>query len=40
MIIYHNFEQNHYSRTATGPYKIGYDRIRLMKWICYHDRSY
>ena len=21
-------------------YKIGHDSIRLMKWICYYDRSY
>ena len=35
-----NFEQNHYSITSTGIYKIGHDSIRLMKWICYYDRSY
>ena len=35
-----NFEQNLYSRTATSIYKIGHDSIRLMKWICYYDRSY
>ena len=35
-----NFEQNHYSITSTGFYKIGHDSIRLMKWICYYDRSY
>ena len=35
-----NFEQNHFSRTAKGIYKIGYDSIRLMKFICYYDRSY
>ena len=35
-----NFEQNYWSRTAKGIYKIGYDSIRLMKWICYYDRSY
>ena len=34
-----NFEQDHFSRTATGIYKIGYESIRLMKWICYYDRS-
>ena len=33
-------EQNYWSRTAKGIYKIGYDSIRLMKWICYYDRSY
>ena len=34
-----DFEQNYWSRTSTGIYKIGYDSIRLMKWICYYDRS-
>ena len=33
------FEQNHYSITSTGIYKIGHDSIRLMKWIYYYDRS-
>ena len=28
------FEQDFWSRTATGIYKIGHDSIRLMKWIC------
>ena len=35
-----NFEQIYWSRTSTGIYKIGHDSIRLMKWICYYDRSY
>ena len=35
-----NFEQNYWSRTSKGIYKIGHDSIRLMKWICYYDRSY
>ena len=35
-----DFEQNHRSRTAEGIYKIAHDSIRLMKWICYYDRSY
>ena len=35
-----NFEQDHYSRTATGIYKIGHDGIRLTKWLVYFDRSY
>ena len=35
-----NFEQNLWSRTATGVYRIGLDSIRLMKWICYYDRSH
>ena len=40
MIKNPNFEQNYWSRTATGVYKIGHDSIRLMKWICFYDRSY
>ena len=35
-----DFEQNHWSRTAEGIYIIGHDSIRLMKWVCYYDRSY
>ena len=35
-----DFEQDYWSRTAVGIYKIGHDSIRLMKWICYYDRSY
>ena len=35
-----NFEQNYWSRTAKGIYKIGHDSIRLVKWICYYDRSH
>ena len=35
-----DFEQDYWSRTATGIYKIGHDSIRSMKWICYYDRSY
>ena len=34
-----DFEQIYWSRTATGIYKIAHDCIRLMKWICYYDRS-
>ena len=40
MLENHNFEQNKYSLTSTGIYKIGHDSVRLMKWICYYDRSY
>ena len=35
-----DFEQDYWSGTATGIYKIGHDSFRLMKWICYYDRSY
>ena len=34
------FEQNYWSRTAKGIYKIGHDSIRIMKFICYYDKSY
>ena len=40
MLLNPNFEQNKYSLTSKGIYKIGYDSIRLMKWICYYDRPY
>ena len=33
------FEQDCWSRTAIGIYKIGHDSIRFKKWICYHDPS-
>ena len=35
-----DFEQDYWSRTAVGIYKIGHDSIRIMKWICYYDTSY
>ena len=35
-----DFEQNKFSKTSTGIYKIAYDSVRLMKWICYYDRFY
>ena len=35
-----DFEQDYWSRTAQGVYKIGHDTIRIMKWICYYDRSF
>ena len=34
-----NFKQKKYSIISTGVYKIAHDSIRLMKWICYYDRS-
>ena len=34
-----DFEQNKYSITSTGIYRITHDSIRLMKRICYYDRS-
>ena len=40
MIKNPDFEQNYWSRTSTGIYKIGHDSIRLMKVICYYNRYY
>ena len=40
LLLNPNFEQNKYSLTSKGIYKIGYDSIRLMKWICYFDRFF
>ena len=40
MLEISDFEQNYWSRTAIGIYKIGHDSFRLLKWICYYDRSY
>ena len=34
-----DFEQNKYSLTSTGIYKIADDSVRLLKWYCYYDRS-
>ena len=34
-----DFEQNIYSLTSTGAYIIAHDSVRLMKPICYYDRS-
>ena len=35
-----DFEQDYWSRTAISIYKIGHNSIRLMKCICYYNRSY
>ena len=35
-----DFEQDFWSGTAEGIYKVGHESIRLMEWICYYDRSY
>ena len=34
------FEQEYWSRTAEGIYKVGHDSIGLLKWLIYDDRSY
>ena len=33
-----DFEHEYWSGTALGIYKIGYESIRLMKWLAYYDR--
>ena len=35
-----DFEQDYWSRTATGIYKIGQAISSLMKWLAYYDRSF
>ena len=35
-----NFEQDCWSTTATGIYKIGHDSVRFMKRLVYFDRSH
>ena len=34
-----DFEQDSYSRTATGLFRNGHDRVRLTKWLVHYDRS-
>ena len=33
-----NYEQDHFSGTATGIFKIGHDSIRIMKRLWFYDR--
>ena len=35
-----DFEQDFWSRTAEGVYKVGHDSIRFLKWLAYYDRSF
>ena len=35
-----DFEQDYWSKTAEGIYKIGHDSIRLLKWLANYERSY
>ena len=35
-----DFEQNYWSRTSQGIYKMGHGSIRLLKWIFYYYRSH
>ena len=40
MLLNPNFEQNYWSKSSKGIYKVGHDSFRLMKFICYYDRSF
>ena len=40
MFVNSDFQQNYWSRTATGIFKTGHDCVQLMKFICYYDRSF
>ena len=33
-----DFEENYYSRTSRGVYKIGHESVRLMQWMAYYDK--
>ena len=35
-----DFEQDYWSRTATGTCKRAHDNIRIMNWLTYYDRSH
>ena len=35
-----DFLQDYSSELATGVYKSGHVSIKLLKWICYFDRSF
>ena len=35
-----DFQQDNWSRTAIGIYKIGQNSIRLLKWLAYYERFY
>ena len=40
MIKSPDFEQNYYSRTSVGFYKIRYESLRLLKWLFQYDRCF
>ena len=40
MLENHDFEQDYYSITAEGIYKIANDSTRLLKWLVYYDGPY
>ena len=35
-----NSDFENWSKLSDSIYKVGYDSIRLMKWLAYYDRSY
>ena len=35
-----DFEQDYWSKTAIGIYKITYDSVRSLKWLAYCDRNF
>ena len=35
-----DFEENYHSKTAEGVHKIGQYSIRIMKCLCFADRSF
>ena len=35
-----DFEQNYYSKTTQGPYKVSHFSIKLRKWLDQYDRSF
>ena len=35
-----DFEQNYFSLTAKGIYRLGHDSIRLLIWIAYYDEYF
>ena len=32
-----DFEQDYWSRTSQGGYKVGHDSFRIIKWLAYYD---
>ena len=39
-LLINKIKQQKHSHTSTGIYKKGHDSIRLIKRICYYDRSH
>ena len=38
--IIEKFEQNYYSRTAKGIYRIGHNGARFFNWMAYYEKHY